>query len=98
MGIMISSLSVARVWALRGAKMSLRQIAREYPPCTHRDIARLLTGKEPHGAEKRRALGLPMLAPAPVCARCGLVHRMQPAGSHAAPVPAARGRINRRGR
>lgn len=31
-------------------------------------------GRDPQNAEYRRILGLPVLAPAPVCARCGVVH------------------------
>lgn len=41
---------------------------------THRTIQRVLSGKEPINPAIRDALGLPCLAPAPVCPKCGVVH------------------------
>ncbi len=54
---------------------SLRAIARTYgQKITHGDIARALKGQFPKSPCKRLAFGLPALAPAPVCVKCGEVH------------------------
>ena len=64
--------------------VSLRHKAREinqwsesrgFQPCiTHGVVQRLEQGVEPKDPKKRLALGLPILAPAPVCGQCGEVH------------------------
>ena len=41
---------------------------------THRTIQLIIAGKEPRNAAIRDTLGLPVLAPAPVCPACGIVH------------------------
>ena len=57
---------------------SLRAIAREFgPPVNHADIHRILRGIEPRTPAKRLRLGLPALASAPVCAKCGELHVTQ---------------------
>src|SRR3990167_8076495 len=53
---------------------SLRELSDDYG-VTHGAIQRVLAGKEPHSAHIRAALGLPALAPAPVCPVHGVVHQ-----------------------
>jgi len=61
------------IHAKKDAGKSLRAIASEYGfPVNHADIERILQGKFPHSAAKRKALGLP-----PVCVSCG--QRVKPA-------------------
>ncbi len=52
---------------------SMRDIARELG-VSHGVVQRLAAGKVPKRPEIREALGLKVLAPAPVCSRCGVVH------------------------
>jgi uncharacterized protein (DUF433 family) len=54
--------------------MTLRAIAAQYKHITYGDIHRLLRGQFPKSPAKRKALGLPAYAPAPVCVKCGSVH------------------------
>lgn len=55
---------------------SLRSIARdEYGgKVTHAVIERIIAGYDPVDPHIRAVLGLPILAPAPVCPTCGIVH------------------------
>lgn len=63
----------AIVQAKKDARKSLRAIASEYgKPVNHMDIERILQGRFPHDAAKRKALGLP-----PICVSCG--QRVKPA-------------------
>ena len=56
------------LWQQVRQKRSLRSIAADYgEPIRHTDIQRALKGKFPVGIEKRLALGLPAMKPAPVC-------------------------------
>src|SRR3990167_8955741 len=41
---------------------------------THRTIQLIIAGKEPQNAAIRDTLGLPILAPAPICPACGVAH------------------------
>jgi hypothetical protein len=70
------SLIQAVIIAKIAAKMSLRQIARQYgKSLTHGDIARMRDGIEPKGASKRLAFDLPATAPVPICPRHGVAHK-----------------------
>lgn len=65
-------------------------------------VYRLARGVEPHGSRLRKALGLPLTAPAPVCPVHGVVHARQcrqvPAWlEQAVDWLAARERVMRRG-
>jgi len=52
-------------WRAFGAKFGVS------PNIAYRYVVK---GKEPRSSHDRRALGLPVTAPAPVCLRCGVVH------------------------
>ena len=67
---------IAIIEGLRRQNWSLRQIAKVYygDDMSHGTIQRVLKGIEPKDPKARWLLGLPALAPAPVCRRCGNVH------------------------
>lgn len=51
-----------------------REIARSYPGVPAGTLCAIAKGREPHKASVRAALGLPVLAAAPVCPVHGVVH------------------------
>ncbi len=51
-----------------------RKIAERYPGVPAGTLCAIFKGREPKKHSVRRALGLPDLAPAPVCPDCGQVH------------------------
>lgn len=54
--------------------LNLRQIADCFEHLTYGDISRILRGIEPKDIYKRAELGLPVMLPAPICLKHGIVH------------------------
>lgn len=57
--------------------MTWRAIAADFPGAPPGTLCAIAKGREPKGARVREALGLPALAPAPVCRVHGVVHARQ---------------------
>lgn len=67
----------ADLQARRATGMTWRAIAAEFPGAPPGTLCAIAKGREPKGAVVRQALGLPALAPAPVCRVHGVVHARQ---------------------
>lgn len=59
----------------RHIPLTWREIAERYPGVPAGTLCAIAKGREPKKHAIRNALGLPDLAPAPVCPHCGRVHQ-----------------------
>jgi hypothetical protein len=82
--MMTEKLSVQRLDTLRGdllrknkGGIGWRDLAANFPGVPPSTLCAFAHGREPKKASVRAALGLPVLALALVCPRCGVVHLRQ---------------------
>src|SRR5690349_10769259 len=64
----------ARLAAVRATGLPRRHLAAGFPGGPAGTLCAIAKGREPHKGTIRAALGLPVLAPAPVCIYCGVPH------------------------